>query len=100
MGVRRPSEAARPPEDNTMTRLERPVTRATVAPYSITVTGAYPDGDGRRIVVTLEHDTIYLREQGRCYTVDVGIAALYGLLVKKDQEAKARAKRGRRMNTR
>jgi hypothetical protein len=64
-----------------MTGMDRPVKRRTVTPYRVTVTGVYPDPQGRKLVVELtgdgHGDLIRIRESGRRKWVELDVAELY-----------------------
>jgi len=64
-----------------MTDMSHSVPRTTVAPFRITVSGAYRDVNGRKLVVELaggEHgDLLRIREAGRRTWVELDVAELY-----------------------
>jgi len=64
-----------------MTSMDKPVTRRTRNAYRISVSGAYPEPSGKRLVVTLHGDErgdwISIREHGRRQSITLDVAALY-----------------------
>lgn len=85
-----------------MTDMDKKVKRRTVSPYRITISGAYPDMLGRKLVVELaggpHGDMIRIREAGRRKWVELDVAETYrkGLIATARREQAAKKKKARR----
>ena len=69
-----------------MTGMECRVQRQTVAAYRFRASGAWPDATGRRLVVRLQDDQVFIREAGRRKWFATSAADLYARLVAQGAE--------------